>query len=43
MNPIYIPILSALGGAIIGSLSSIAAIFVQARLRSGESAFAKPL
>jgi hypothetical protein len=32
MNSIYIPLLSALGGAIIGSLSSIATIFVQAKV-----------
>jgi hypothetical protein len=31
MNPIYVPLLSALAGAIIGSLSSIAAILIQAR------------
>jgi hypothetical protein len=32
MNPIYVPLLSALAGAIIGSLSSIATILVQAKI-----------
>jgi hypothetical protein len=31
MNPIYVPLLSALAGALIGSLSSIVTIIVQAR------------
>lgn len=44
MNPIYIPLLSALAGTIIGSLSSIATIVIQSkfterreRLRDAES------
>ena len=32
MNSTYIPLLSALGGAIVGALSSIGAIFVQAKV-----------
>jgi hypothetical protein len=32
MNPIYVPLLSALAGAIIGSLSSIATILIQAKI-----------
>ena len=32
MNPIYVPLLSALAGAIIGSLSSVATIWIQARI-----------
>jgi hypothetical protein len=32
MNPIYVPLLSALGGAIVGSLSSIATLLIQARI-----------
>jgi hypothetical protein len=32
MNPVYIPLLSALAGAIIGSLSSIAVILIQANI-----------
>jgi hypothetical protein len=32
MNPIYVPLLSALAGAIIGSLSSIATIVIQAKI-----------
>ncbi len=32
MNPIYVPLLSALAGAIIGSATSIATILIQARL-----------
>jgi hypothetical protein len=31
MDPVYVPLLSALVGAIIGSASSVAAIFIQAR------------
>ncbi|MGC2080672.1 MAG: hypothetical protein WA728_32590 [Xanthobacteraceae bacterium] len=31
MNPIYVPLLSALAGALIGSFSSIAAIYIQAK------------
>lgn len=34
MNPIYVPLLSALAGALIGSFSSIAAIYIQTK--SGE-------
>jgi hypothetical protein len=29
MDPVYVPLLSALAGAIIGSLSSIATILIQ--------------
>jgi hypothetical protein len=32
VDPIYIPLLSALGGAIVGTLSSIGAIFAQAKV-----------
>jgi hypothetical protein len=32
MNPVYVPLLSALAGAIIGSLSSIATILIQAKI-----------
>lgn len=32
MDPIYVPLLSALAGAIIGSLSSIATILIQAKV-----------
>jgi hypothetical protein len=32
MNPIYVPLLSALAGALIGSLSSIATILIQAKI-----------
>jgi hypothetical protein len=32
MNPIYVPLLSALAGAIIGSVSSIATILIQAKI-----------
>jgi hypothetical protein len=32
MDPIYVPLLSALAGAIIGSLSSITTILVQAKI-----------
>jgi Na+/phosphate symporter len=32
MNPIYVPLLSALAGALIGSLSSIATIVIQTRI-----------
>jgi hypothetical protein len=32
MNPIYAPLLSALAGAVIGSLSSIVTILIQARI-----------
>jgi hypothetical protein len=32
MNPIYVPLLSALGGAIVGSLTSVATIYFQARI-----------
>lgn len=32
MNPIYVPLLSALAGAIIGSLSSIATILIPAKI-----------
>jgi hypothetical protein len=32
MDPIYVPLLSALAGAIIGSLSSIATILIQAKI-----------
>jgi hypothetical protein len=32
MDPIYVPLLSALAGAVVGSLSSIATIFIQAKL-----------
>jgi hypothetical protein len=32
MDPIYVPLLSALAGAIIGSLSSIATILIQANI-----------
>jgi hypothetical protein len=32
MNPIYVPLFSALAGAVIGSLSSIATIFIQAKI-----------
>jgi hypothetical protein len=32
MSPIYVPLLSALAGAIIGSLSSIATILIQAKI-----------
>jgi hypothetical protein len=32
MNPVYVPLLSALAGAIIGSLSSIAMILIQAKI-----------
>ena len=31
MNPIYVPLLSALAGALIGSLTSIATIYIQGR------------
>ena len=32
MDPVYVPLLSALAGAIIGSLSSIATILIQAKI-----------
>jgi hypothetical protein len=32
MDPIYVPLLSALAGAVIGSLSSIATIYIQAKV-----------
>jgi hypothetical protein len=32
VNPVYVPLLSALAGALIGSLSSIAVILIQARI-----------
>jgi hypothetical protein len=32
MDPIYVPLFSALAGAIIGSLSSIATILIQAKI-----------
>ena len=32
MDPVYVPLLSALAGAIIGSLSSIATIVIQAKI-----------
>ena len=32
MNPVYIPLISALAGALIGSFSSLGAIFVQAKV-----------
>jgi hypothetical protein len=34
MDPIYVPVLSALAGALIGSLSSIGTIYIQARISS---------
>jgi len=32
MNPIYVPLLSALAGAIVGSFSSVATILIQAKI-----------
>ncbi len=32
MDPIYVPVLSALAGALIGSLSSMGTIYLQARI-----------
>lgn len=34
MDPIYVPLLSALAGTVIGSISSVAAILVQAKLNA---------
>ncbi len=34
MNDIYVPLLSALGGAVIGSLASIVAIWIQSHFQN---------
>ena len=34
MNDVYIPLLSALAGALIGSFSSIATVWIQAKLQN---------
>jgi hypothetical protein len=34
MDPIYVPVLAALSGALIGSLSSIGTIYIQTRISS---------
>jgi hypothetical protein len=39
MNPIYVPLLSALAGALIGSLSSIATILIQAKISDRRERF----